>query len=171
MIFRLSQKLSTKIKVGSLGLLPLDENPFADWSGHLFSADRTQYIIVCNTKSLYATVMYAKGIVDDNRFIVRALGGIRKFLEDDGQPFTYQRYVVPISGSVRFAKALDRSVTGSLNDMIHLAKIYLIDDQMAPHDVGLRLNETPFSVLAYANPRETFKAMLAPPVGESRVEQ
>jgi hypothetical protein len=31
MIFRLSQKLSTKIKSGTLKPLPLDDNPFADW--------------------------------------------------------------------------------------------------------------------------------------------
>jgi hypothetical protein len=31
MIFRLSQKLNTKIKAGPSKSLPLDENPFADW--------------------------------------------------------------------------------------------------------------------------------------------
>ena len=43
MIFRLSQKLNTKIKAGALRALPLHENPFADWSAHLFVAGRTQY--------------------------------------------------------------------------------------------------------------------------------
>ena len=32
MIFRLSQKLCTKIKAGKLSEIPLDDNPFADWS-------------------------------------------------------------------------------------------------------------------------------------------
>ncbi len=57
-IFRISQKLNAKIKAGSLDALPLLENPFADWSAHLFTADRTQYVIVCNTKTLYSIVMY-----------------------------------------------------------------------------------------------------------------
>jgi len=52
MIFRLSQKLNTKIKTGALAALSLDENPFADWSAQLFVADRTQYILLSNTKSL-----------------------------------------------------------------------------------------------------------------------
>ena len=77
MIFRLSQKLNTKIKAGTLGAQSLDENPFADWSAHLFSADRTQYIIICNTRSLYSAVMYAKGITNKNLFITRVLGGLR----------------------------------------------------------------------------------------------
>ena len=38
MIIRLTQKLATKIKAGKLGEMPLGENPFADWSCHLFTA-------------------------------------------------------------------------------------------------------------------------------------
>jgi len=56
MIFRLSQKLATKLKEGSLPEVPLDENPYADWSAHLFTADRAQYIIVTNTRALYSVV-------------------------------------------------------------------------------------------------------------------
>lgn len=32
MIMRLSPKLCTKIKAGKLSEMPLDKNPFADWS-------------------------------------------------------------------------------------------------------------------------------------------
>jgi hypothetical protein len=62
MIFRLSQKLATKIKEVTLPALPLDDNPFADWSAQLFVADRTQYVLLSNTQSLYSTVIYGKGI-------------------------------------------------------------------------------------------------------------
>jgi hypothetical protein len=73
MIFRLSQKLATKLKEGNLPTVPLDENPYTDWSANLFSADRTQYLIVTNTRALYSVVMYGKGIFDYNKFIDRAL--------------------------------------------------------------------------------------------------
>src|SRR5260370_42696409 len=121
MIFRLSQKLNTKIKTGALGALPLDENPFADWSAHLFVADRTQYVIVSNTKSLYSTVMYGKGITHGSCFIERALSNIREFMEADGQEVVYHRFIVPESASVYFAKALNPSVTGSMNDQTNHA--------------------------------------------------
>ena len=98
MIFRLSQKLNAKIKTGSLGLLPLDENPYADWSAHLFTAGRTQYIILSNTKSLYSTVLYGKGITNDGQFIDRALSSIREFMQDDGQQFAYHRFIAPANG-------------------------------------------------------------------------
>jgi hypothetical protein len=82
MILRLSRKLNTKIKAGKLSEMLLDENPYADWSCHLFTADRTQYIIMSNTPSLYSCVMYGKGITDDSRFIGRALSTIREFYGD-----------------------------------------------------------------------------------------
>src|ERR1700722_18121798 len=107
MIFRLSQKLNTKIKAGTLRALPLDENPLADWSAHLFVAGRTQYILLSNTKSLYSTVLPGKGVTDEKTFIERALSSIREFMDADGQEGDYERLVAPVSGSVRFAKALN----------------------------------------------------------------
>lgn len=166
MNFRLSQKLNAKIKAGTLTTLPLDENPFADWSAHLFVADRTQYILLSNTKSLYSTVMYGKGITNDSNFIERALSNIREFMEDDGQEFVYQRFIAPASASVRFAKALNRSVTGSINELIQQAAAWLAEGDVSPFDVGSRLNDALLSILApsrsayYGTPRDAFKALL-----------
>ena len=103
MILRLSQKLNTKIKAGKLNEMPLGANPYADWSCHLFTADRTQYIIMSNTASLYSCVMFGKGITDDSRFTERALTSIREFMEDDGQQFVYRKFIAPESGEVQFA--------------------------------------------------------------------
>ena len=108
MIIRLSQKLNKKIKAGALDTVPLDENPYADWSAHLFTADRTQYIILSNTKSLYSCLMFGKGITNDSVFIERALSTIREFMEDDRQQFAYRKFIAPSSGTVQFAKALNR---------------------------------------------------------------
>ena len=165
MIFRLSQKLATKLKEGSLASLPLDENPYADWSAHLFTVARTQYIIVTNTKALYSVVMYGKGITDYSDFISRALSALREFMEGDSQSFVYQRLIAPTSGNVRFAKALDPSVTGSINELVKFATFYLEDGETSPHDVGFKLNDVLLSALAlskkdaYGKPREAFKAL------------
>jgi hypothetical protein len=166
MLFRLSQKLNAKIKAGTLRTLPLDENPFADWSAHLFVAGRTQYILLSNTKSLYSTVTYGKGITNDSNFIERALSNIREFMEDDGQEGVYERFVAPDSGSVRFAKALNRSVTGSMNDMIKHAAYYLAEGDVVPFEIGTRLNTIPMSALKHDRsthgfPRVVFKELVA----------
>jgi len=166
MILRLSQKLNTKIKAGKLNEMPLGANPYADWSCHLFTADRTQYIIMSNTASLYSCVMFGKGITDDSRFTERALTSIREFMEDDGQQFVYRKFIAPESGEVQFAKALNRSVTGSMNELIMAAKMYLIEDDMVPHEVGFKLNGILLSTLKnpegrkYAEPRDAFKRLM-----------
>lgn len=165
MIFRLSQPLAKKLKEDTLPSVPLDENPYTDWSAHLFTADRTQYIIVANTRSLYSAVMYGKGITDYSEFIDRAMSNLREFMEADGQSFVYQRFVAPASGSVRFAKALDRSVTGSMNELVKFAKFWLEEGELSPFDIGFNLNDVLLSALGiskfdpYGKPREAFKVL------------
>ena len=166
MIIRLTQKLADKIDAGKLPELPLEENPFADWSCHLFTADRTQYIIICNTVSLYSCVMYGKGITNESYFIERGLSTIREFMEDDGQSFGYQTLVAPASECVTFAKSLNRSVTASMSELIRFAKDYLVEEDLSPHSVGFQLNDTLLSSIAesksddYSKPREAFLRLL-----------
>jgi hypothetical protein len=165
MIFRLSEKLNAKIKTGTLATLPLDENPFADWSAELFLVGRSQYILVTNTKSLYSTVLSGKGVTDDKTFIERALSSIRDFMDDDGQEGIYERFVAPFSEEVRFAKALNRSVTGSMNDMIKHAAFWLSEGDVSPVEIGYRLKGIPMSALkhdrsSHGFPRDAFKAMV-----------
>ena len=165
MIIRLSHKLATKIKAGKLSEMPLDDNEYADWSGHLFTVNRTQYVILCNTKSFYSCVMFGKGITNDSTFIARALDTIRDFTADDGQQLLYRKYIAPSSGAVSFAKALNRSVIGSMSDHIFAAKL-MLDDGMAASDIGYKLNVTPLSALVgldgrkYGHPKEVFVNLL-----------
>jgi hypothetical protein len=165
MIFRISQKLNKKIKAGKLLEMPLDENPCADWSCHLFTVFRIQYIILANTASFYSCVMHGKGITDTSTFIARGLETIRDFTADDGQQLIYRKFIAPFGRTVTFAKALNRSVTGSMNDHIHEAK-FLLENEISPGEIGYRLNETPMSALVgpegrkYGYPREAFLNLL-----------
>jgi hypothetical protein len=102
MIIRLSDNLNAKIKAGPLTTLPLNENPFGDWSAGLFLVGRSQYILLTNTRSLYSTVLPGKGVTDEKTFIERALSSLREFMDADGQEGVYERLVAPVSGSVRF---------------------------------------------------------------------
>ena len=45
---------------------------------------------------------------------------------------------------LRFSKSLNRSVTGSMNDLIKFSRLWLVKDDRSPHDVGFRLNGTSF---------------------------
>ena len=165
MIFRLSQKLNAKIKAGTLPTLPPHENAFVDWSAHLFLVSRTQYILLCNTKSLFSTVMYGKGLTNHDQFIKQALSAIRECLKEQGHESVYERAIVPASGMVRFGKALNRSLTGSMNDLVQQATFFLSKADLSLFEVGFKLNETPMSALPsrsgdkYGTPREAFERL------------
>jgi predicted transcriptional regulator len=113
MIFRLSQKLAKKLKSPLPNSAPADPNPFADWSAHLFTADKTQYLILTNTPSLYSTVIYGRGILNDSQFLDRALSLIREYMVADGQEFIFwtgvHRLWINCGGSAghQFVRALD----------------------------------------------------------------
>jgi hypothetical protein len=115
---------------------PRIENPLADWSAGLFLVRRTPYILLSNTKSLYSTVLPGAGVTDASTFIERALGGIRALLEADGRNGVYERFVAPAGGSVRFAKALNRSVTGSMNDLTRHTAYWLAAGDVSPPEIG-----------------------------------
>src|SRR5690606_16413366 len=139
--------------------MPLDENPYADWSCHLFTADRAQYILMTDTPSPYSAVMFGRGITDDSHFIERALRRHREFVDDDVHPSAYQKFIAPASATVWFAKALNRSVIGSMNDMVYHAQMWLTEGELSPHDVGFKLNEMPMSALGYSDPRKALKGL------------
>ena len=117
MIFRISQKLQVKIQAGPLEALPLNEIPLADWSAQVFVVARKQYVLLSNTKTLFSTVMRGDGVTNQSVFIDRALSSIRALLEAEGQRIAYERSIAPATSLVRFAKSLDRPVTGSMNEL------------------------------------------------------
>jgi hypothetical protein len=70
--------------------------------------------------------------------------------------------------SVRFAKALDRSVTGSMNELVAYAEMLLAGGDLSVPEVGVRLNDFLLSALAragekYGTPRAAFAALVAGP--------
>jgi hypothetical protein len=166
MIFRTTQKLNKKLKLTPTNGLPLEMNPFGDWSADLFTVKRTHYIIISNTPSLYSVVIYGQGITHGGRFVDQAIQMIRSCMEWDGKAFLYQRFVMPTMNQIRFSNTLNRSTTGSLNELVRVAKRILEDDSVAPSEVGTLLNDILLSFIAgeddtgYCTPNEAFKRLV-----------
>ena len=159
MILRVTAKLGRKIGISPPESLPADPNPFADWTAHLFTADRVQYILIANTQSLYSMVMYGKGITTDCIFLSRLTSCMSEFIRDDGYQFIFERLVAPAMAHVSFSKTLNRAVTGSINDLVFQAKVHLVERQMSPYDVSFLLNDVPMSYLKYDNQRKAFRSL------------
>lgn len=171
MIFRLTQALNARVKAGPLEALPLHENPLLDWSAHLFPVGRSNFILVSNTASLLSAVVSGKGVTNGTGFRERAFDGIRACLTALGHdPLT--RTLVA-DGPVRFAKALNRSVSGSMNELVRQAELWVGDGELTLPEVGDRLNDTLLSALAaggshgYGKPKEAFRVMVGGAVPHS----
>lgn len=165
MHFRLTQKLAKKIKEPvSLQTLEAHQNPLADWTANLFTANRAQYVLVCNTATMYTCLFYGAGINNDDKLIKAALRAIRDAMEDEGMEAIYLDKIVPQTGVIYFGKSLNRSVTGSMNEQVNAAKCYLENPDRAPYQVAEMLNKNLLSYLGekrgdYGRPREAFHAL------------
>jgi len=159
MIIRLGNTLARKIKETVLPPATPGPNPFADWTARLFTADHTQYILASNTATLYSAVFYGRGITDANQLIIRMLDNLRDIAEEDGFTSTYKDRIAPETRQFSFSKAVNRSVTASMNDLVFQARFYLRSDELSPLDVASRLNKTPTSYLKYEYPQEAFAHM------------
>jgi hypothetical protein len=159
MILRLTAKLGKKIGSMPRQALAPDENPFADWVGNLFTANRVQYIILSNTTSIYSVILFGRGITDDNAFLDHSLNAIKETLCDDGLEFIFSRLIVPHLHIIRYSKTGNPRALGSMNDLIYSAKRFLIERQMSPFETAHMINDTPLSYLQYNNPKACFTAM------------
>jgi hypothetical protein len=160
MIVRVSAKLGKKIRLGYEQSLPPSPNPFLDWSADLFTANRTQYIIVTNNATLYTMVMFGRGMPDASRFLQGALAEMRHRLESDGFSSALQQIIGPAASRIAIAKRQDRRVIGSMNDLIFQARIRLISGDTSPSETSRYLNRTPMSYIDYSNPRAAFRSMV-----------
>ena len=166
MIFRLSQALNVRVKAGVLEALPLHNDPLLDWSAHLFPVGRSNFILLSNTASLLSAVVSGQGVTSVDRFRERAFDGIRACLTALGYE-SLARTVIPAEGGpVRFAKALNRSVSGSMNELVRCAESHMSEGDLTLPEVAGRLNDVLLSALAaggshgYGKPGEAFRVMM-----------
>jgi hypothetical protein len=151
--------MAKKIKLPPLQAVPAGQNPFIDWTAHLFTAQHAQYIIVTNSASLYSLVMHGRGITNDNELIQRTLSFMREFMTDDGCEFLFRRLIEPYTAEVSFSKATDRRVLGSMNELIYESRFYMIERQLSPFETSRCINESSMSYLDYKIPKEAFRLL------------
>ncbi len=115
MILRITAQLGKKLGFTPSQVLPMDTNPFTDWTAHLFRADRTRYILLTNTATLYSGVMYGRGITDYSDFLKWATFTMIDTLRRDGFGFIAEGLIAPNAHKALMSKSLNRTVTGSIN--------------------------------------------------------
>ena len=168
MILRLPLKLNARLGGGPLVASASHANPLLDWSVRAFEAGRAEYVLLSNTRSLYSAVLDDVANENAARFAERVVGVIRAILEGAVRGSLTGVGSELTAEPVRFAKALDRSVTGSMNELVAYAELLLADGGLSVTEVGVRLNDLLLSALArgdekYGTPRDAFAALVAGP--------
>ncbi len=164
MIIRLSQKLCTKVKAGKLFELPLNEDPILDWSTQSFAVGRTQFILISNAKSLYSCVIPSKGVTSTKHLVSQFNQSVPHQLNKDGLGKAVSKLMAINLEEVQFAKSLNRSVIGSMNELIVMATTVMSIRELTLPELNDDLNDTLLTILGtkkgdYGRPKEAM-AML-----------
>lgn len=165
MILRLSNDLAKKVHAPPLEPRPLHDHLMADWSARVFSAGRTQMVLFVHTASFYPCIFPGRGLTDPLAFVTRAIEELREVVRSDALLYKLESQVIPAIDVIEFAKPLNRSTIGSMNDQVRIAKYH--------HGAGdpfvrivQQLAGMPMSVLKgedgrpYCTPGRTLKSML-----------
>ena len=164
MVLRLPQTLNARLGGGPLAATASHANPLLDWSVRAFAAGMKEYVLLSNTRSLYSAVLDGVARETRNQLAKRVAGVLGVILDGAGQLAGVGRDLT--AESVRFANALDRSVTGSMNELVAYAEVLLADGDLSVPEVGVRLNDLLLSAAAgeaekYGTPRAAFAALVA----------
>ena len=139
MVLRLTRKLADKLKLKALP--EYDEGSDIDeWCGHIFIADRTQYMLFTNAYSLYSVLFPGKGINNIKTFFETAIHSLTETLKKDGFEIMVGRFITDKIEIIDVYKTNNRGVLGSMNDMIAHFKFYFSDYKMTPSEISRRLN-------------------------------
>jgi len=156
MVLRFTGKLSKKLKIGPITKVERDPGPFLEWYANLFTANRTQYILVTEARSLLSIVIYGRGVVDDSIFINHFLSFLREYLDEKGNRLIFERVIGPNSGQITMSKTASKSILGSMNDMVSMSKFTLQREDVSLMYLTEMINRTPFKAIDYQSPLEAF---------------
>lgn len=158
MIIRLTQKLAKKLKVTPIAL-PRAPGPLADWTANLFNVGRTQYILLTNSASLYATVLPGRGLNSPQAFTDRAIATLLDQLSVEGYAGIIEQLIAH-TAEIVFAKTDDRSLLGSMNDQVRCAMSYLERVGDTTSNATSKLNAMPMGALDYRFPQEALEGLV-----------
>lgn len=157
MIIRPTSKLAKQLGLKPTEVLPLAGNGYLDWSCRVFDVWAGQSLmLITNTASLYSTVVTVDGLKTQEQFINGLPVCLKQRLIADGFEYIFLDHIFPVSGTVELSKALNRSVTGSMSDMVSMATITLQEGKSSLEEVIALLNRTPFKALEYDHPKDKF---------------
>jgi hypothetical protein len=156
MVFHFTHAMRKKFDCDEVTEFEVPTRPHLSWYLNTFTVNRVQYILATNAASLFSIVFFKRG--------VRDYGDLRStffmLLEDQltglDLKLIYERIIAPATGRVVVAKTFNRSVLGSMNDMVHAIKSLKAREELSPWELSNTLNSIHFSAIRYRTPHQCF---------------
>jgi len=138
--------------------LPTEDERFTLWHGNIFMIGRKKCLLVTHNESLYSIFLYGITKKDIKTLPQTLKKQLTELLRRD--EFTLSQIVKmgETMDSVTYTKTSDRSVTGNMNDMIHMLKYYnMTEDELS---LNARTNHTPYARGKFYFPKDILKRLL-----------
>ena len=136
-------------------------NRVADWCAHEFTAERHRYLLFWNTAAFLPVLLSGRGVRDDHGLIMRLTDGLRVAMSGNDLEFHFQRWIAPALSEVQWAPIPSRSVLGTMNDFMIMAKYHLAERDQSPLEISRLMAGAPLSALGMNSPAEAFRSLRA----------
>lgn len=153
---------STKKLQDFLGIktteIPSQDDSFDAWHGNIFMIGRKKCLLVTHNESLYSMFFYGITKKDIKEFPSMFKSRLQTLLRKDD--FTLQQIIMigESMQTITYAKTSDRSVTGNMNDMVHMLKYFnMSEDELS---LCARINHTPYSRGKFYFPEQILKQLM-----------
>ena len=149
---------------------PSESTTLGDWYANLFRYDRVDIAMCVNSQTRYAIPIHLQDCDSDQGLYIALVWRVRDAIRRLGLPDTIANHIVnEYRGGLIVAPTADRSVLGTMNDLISLCEYML--DQECDSDRTIdwkeiwiefedQLNQTPHKPLGYDNSRERMLELL-----------
>lgn len=152
---RPSKMLARRLGIALPDQMPEVRDRLTDRCVHEFREGRRGYLLLCHTGSLYPVVTLLRGVTDGARLKQRMVEALRDNLTGPVLGPLFSKGIEPRLAEVQFAPVPDRSVMGTMNELIFSAKVGLYDGMSVP-ELSPWLAVTPLSILGMNSPDRVF---------------
>ena len=160
MTFRFTAKARLKLKLPKLPTTEPASNLFDEWYVNVFyTRSKYKYFIATNAKTLFSVITPGAGVRDDSEYYGDFFHSLESLLKENDCSFIFHRLISPHISRATLSNAVNRSVLGSMNDLIFNAKYALEEELLSPHAASKSINEMPMKYLGGESPDRSIKAI------------
>ncbi len=157
--FRCTQRVLRRLGIETIADAPVSTTRLGDWYMNLFLSRRHRLVIFVSEPTLLSVFI---PVTELSTLIPSFRKGLKGILKELDAPSRAIETETSEMETAIFAATVNRSVLGSMNDLIFQAKWELKrNPEQTLLELGLRLSQVPCKPLGYRFPQEAVMARLA----------